>query len=120
MTDAILEAIGFTKHFPAITKPRDDREPWQIDNDKREAHIAQVLPDLIRLYAVTPDKIANAFDEVSMRLVECHPALVASIALRDHAEIGRLLLVGIDARIKELAYDAAEDDGYRVVPERPL
>jgi hypothetical protein len=55
-----------------------------------------------------------------MHLVARHPALVAAIAHREHAEIGRLLLVGIDARIKELAEDAAEDDGYRVIPERPI
>ena len=121
MSDALLASIGFDKHFPSVATPRT---PDWIDLDnadiaKREAHVAKVLPDLIRVYSVTPSKIADAVSDVAMYLVEKHHGLVYAIATRDHAEIGRLLLVGVDARIKEIAEDAAEDEAYDIVPERP-
>jgi hypothetical protein len=123
-TNPLGEALdkAFDSLFPSITPPRaPDR--WDLlaeDRVKRLAHVAEVLPDLVRLYAVTPEKIAAGFDEVSMYLVEKHGPLVSAIATRDQAEIGRLLLAGIDARIRQLAEDDAEDDGYRIVPERDL
>ena len=121
MSDALLASIGFDKHFPPVAVPH---KPDWIDLDnadiaKREAHVAAITPDLIRLYSVTPDKIAEAVSDVAMYLVEKHSGLIHAIAVRDHAEIGRLLLVGVDARIKEIAEDAAEDEAYDIVPERP-
>jgi hypothetical protein len=122
MTDALLDAIGFDTHFPAMAKPQapDTWDLLRADDAKRDAHVAKVLPDLIRLFSVTPQRIADGVDHVAMYLVERHPALVAAIAHRDEAEIGRLLLVGVDARIKTVAEDAAEDESYDLVPERPL
>ena len=108
--------------FPPMATPQTpdwidlDRE----DDAKRAAHVAEVLPQLIRLYSVTPDRIADGIDAVAMRAVKNHPALIAAIAHRDHAEIGRLLLVGIDARIAAVAEDAATDEAYDLIPERAI
>lgn len=121
MSAALLDMIGFDTHFPSMAKQQTP-DQWDLiaeDDAKREAHVAQVLPDLIRLYSITPEKIRRAFEDVSLH-TERNSALVLAVATRDAAELGRLVLACIDARIKEMATDDAEDDGYRVIPERPL
>lgn len=121
MSDTLLAAIGFDRHFPPMPVPRAP-DVWDLiaeDDAKRAAHVAEVTPQLVRLYSATPEKIRRAFEDVSI-YAERTPALLAAVACRDEGEIGRLVLAGLDARIKEMAADDAEEDGYRVVPERPL
>lgn len=121
MTAALEPVLAlFDAAFPPTPRTPDWIDLDRADDAKREAHVAKVLPQLIRLFSVTPERIADGVDHVSMYLVERHPDLVAALIHRDHAEIGRLLLVGIDARIKSVAEDAAQDESYELVPERPL
>lgn len=117
---ALLAAIGFDTNFPSITKPQTP-DVWDLiaeDDAKREAHVAELTPRLARIYAVTPERMESALHDVD--LTRNAPLLDALLARDDHAEIGRLLLADIDARLRTQAEDDAEEDGYRVIPERAI
>lgn len=122
MTDALLSAIGFAAHFPALATPRapDIWDRLAEDDAKRAAHVAEVAPILERIYRVTPAHVDEAFNDVSCWLLKRHHALMAALVSRDEAEIGRLLLVLMDARIRDVATDYAQEDSYVAVPERAL
>jgi hypothetical protein len=117
---ALLDLLGLNTHFPA-PMPRTP-DPWDLiaeDDEKREAHVARITPDLVRLYAITPDKLLHAYRDVSF-YASNNPALIVATATRDALEVGRMVLACIEARITEMAEDDAETDGYRVIPERPI
>ncbi len=113
----------FDQVFPSITPPRKpDRWDLIIEADtKRAAYVAETVPQLVRIYQVTPARVEEACGNVSMWLRRDHkPLLSALLARDDHAEIGRLLLAAIDERIANVANDAAEEASYDVIPEPQL
>ncbi len=105
----------FDQVFPSLCTPRaPDRWDLIIEADtKRAAYVAETVPQLVRIYQVTPARVVSAFDAVSMR----RPLLSALLTRDDHAEIGRLLLAAIDENIADVANDAAEEASYDVIPE---
>jgi hypothetical protein len=121
----VLDTLNamFDRSFPPITPPRTPDVWGRIAeaDAKRAAYVAEQAPVLARIYAVTPARVEQAFDNVGCRLGASHMPLLSALLTRDdHAEIGRLLLAAIDARIQEVAEDAAEDASYAVIPEVAL
>jgi hypothetical protein len=113
----------FDQSFPPITPPRtpDVRDLIAESDAKRAQYVAGQAPVLARIYAVTPARVEEAFDNVGCRLGTSHKPLLSALLTRDdHAEIGCLLLAAIDARIQEVAEDAAEDASYDVIPKVAL
>ncbi len=117
-------AAMFDQVFPSIRPPRTpDRWDLIIEADaKRAAYVAEIVPQLERMYRVTPDRVTSAFDSACLRLdKESHRPLLSALLTRDdHAEIGRLLLDALDECIHDAANDAAEEASYHVIPEVKL
>lgn len=87
------------------------------DTDARSMHVAELVPQLERIYAAHPEHISRAFDDVSLWLLTRHSALLAALAGDDHAEIGRLLKAAMGPYFRQQAEDTAEDDARTIYPE---
>jgi hypothetical protein len=109
--------------FPSIRPPRTP-DVWDriIEADtKRAAYVAETVPQLVRMYQATPDRVVEAVGHLEHAMRDRrHPLLSALLTRDDHAEIGRLLLAAIDERLADVANDAAEESGYDVFPEPSL
>jgi hypothetical protein len=116
-------AALFDQAFPSIRPPRTPNR-WGLVTEadtKRAAYVAETVPQLVRMYRVTPHQVIEAFDHVEYLMrAKRHPLLSALLTRDDHAEIGRLLLAAIDERLADVANDAAEESGYNVFPEPSL
>ncbi len=119
--NTLVAALALLPELPKSTRTPDVWDLIIEADTKRAAYVAEIVPQLERMYRVTPDRVTSAFYSVSMRMKELHhPLLHALLARDDHAEIGRLLLAAIDEHIADVANDAAEEASYDVIPEVKL
>jgi hypothetical protein len=107
--------------FPDPEPLTEEERRAELEEEERDQQrsefVAKRTPELVRQYHRDDAKVDDAL-EYAVRNVS--KGMRLAFRNDDDAELGRLIRARMGVFLHDQAADAAEDEGYAVIPESPL